>query len=139
MGVGVAGVHALCRHVDVGVISHWHVDHLGYAGYGGFWCLIERELLTFGKIVDRDGGVFTSGTECNEETIQWKNVGTVSGTAVSVASRSLAWAHLSASTRPRGRVDVSRCTHGCVARVRAFPVISGELGLLLLRRQLEDS
>ena len=38
-----------------------HLDHLGYAGYGGFWCLIERGLLTFGKLVDRDGGVWRPG------------------------------------------------------------------------------
>ena len=66
----------------MGVISHWHLDHLGYAGYGGFWCLLERNLLTIDKLVDRDGGVFRGGTDCNEDTIDWHNVGTFSGTAV---------------------------------------------------------
>jgi len=32
------------------------MDHIGYAGYGGFWCLIETGLITFDRFVDRDGG-----------------------------------------------------------------------------------
>ena len=30
------------KHINVGVISHLHLDHLGTAGYGGFWALIEK-------------------------------------------------------------------------------------------------
>eukprot|EP00040_Diaphanoeca_grandis_P026992 m.152359 g.152359 ORF g.152359 m.152359 type:complete len:409 (+) comp30803_c0_seq1:179-1405(+) len=72
------------NHIDVGSPSHWHVDHLGYAGYGGFWCLIETGLLDFGKILDRDGGVWKPPSDgvCNESYIEWHNVGTTSGTAV---------------------------------------------------------
>ena len=52
-------VHAVLghTHVNVGTPSHWHLDHLGYAGYGGFWCLIEEGLMTFDSIVDRDGAL----------------------------------------------------------------------------------
>ena len=39
-------------HVNVGSPSHWHLDHLGYAGYGGFWCLLEEGLMTFDTILD---------------------------------------------------------------------------------------
>lgn len=76
-------------HVNVGTASHWHMDHIGYAGYGGFWCLIERGLLTFDKFVDRDGGTWRGdganggarNGECDLDEIDWKNAGTVGGTA----------------------------------------------------------
>eukprot|EP00039_Didymoeca_costata_P032624 m.38602 g.38602 ORF g.38602 m.38602 type:complete len:404 (+) comp9454_c0_seq1:167-1378(+) len=73
-------------HVNVGTPSHWHLDHLGYAGYGGFWCLIEEGLLQFDTIIDRDGGYWggdvNGNDECDEDEIVWKNAGTVSGTAI---------------------------------------------------------
>lgn len=76
-------------HVNVGVLSHLHLDHMGYAGYGGFWGLIETEGITFDKIVDRDAGVWVDGTGggavdglCDPDLeIVWHNVGTQSGTA----------------------------------------------------------
>jgi len=71
--------------IDVGVISHLHLDHMGYSGYGGFWHLIEEENIVFGKIIDRDAGswVDSNGDKvCNPDTeINWNNVGTFSGTA----------------------------------------------------------
>lgn len=83
------------NHIDVGTPSHWHVDHLGYAGYGGFWCLIENDILVFDKVLDRDGGVWRPATaelgseigglaaeECDEDWIDWHNAGTVGGTAI---------------------------------------------------------
>eukprot|EP00911_Craspedida_sp_UC1_P000265 UC1_evm3s202 len=76
-------------HVNVGTGSHWHLDHIGYATKGGFWCLIEEGLLTFDKFVDRDGGVWKGdgalggplNGECDLEEIEWHNAGTVGGTA----------------------------------------------------------
>lgn len=71
--------------VDYFVASHLHLDHIGYAGYGGLWALIEQHGFTFGKIIDRDSG-FLSDTNmdsiCDPATeIGWRNAGTVSGTA----------------------------------------------------------
>jgi hypothetical protein len=75
--------------VDVGVLSHLHLDHIGYAGYGGFWGLIETEGITFSQIIDRDAGVWQDGfgggstdgvCEPNTEIV-WRNAGTESGTA----------------------------------------------------------
>ena len=72
-------------HVNVGVISHLHLDHLGYAYSGGFWYLLEKEGITFDKILDRDSGVYVdynSDGKCDANTeIEWHNVGTFSGTA----------------------------------------------------------
>lgn len=75
--------------IDVGVLSHLHLDHIGYAGYGGFWGLIENEGITFSKIVDRDSGVWVDGSGggaadglCDPDLeIVWHNAGTQSGTA----------------------------------------------------------
>jgi hypothetical protein len=76
-------------HVNVGMLSHLHLDHIGYAGYGGFWGLIEREGITFDKIIDREAGVWVDGHGggvvdglCDPDLeIVWYNAGTVSGTA----------------------------------------------------------
>ena len=54
-------------HVNVGSPSHWHLDHLGYAGYGGFWCLIEEGLLEFDMLLDRDGGRWRGDLNGNGE------------------------------------------------------------------------
>uniref|UniRef100_A0A7S4NAJ6 Metallo-beta-lactamase domain-containing protein n=1 Tax=Paramoeba aestuarina TaxID=180227 RepID=A0A7S4NAJ6_9EUKA len=73
------------KHVNVGVISHLHLDHLGYAEKGGFWALIEKYNITFDKILDRNSAEWndknTDG-ECDyNNEIEWINAGTYSGTA----------------------------------------------------------
>jgi beta-lactamase superfamily II metal-dependent hydrolase len=76
-------------HVNVGMLSHLHLDHIGYAGYGGIWGLIEKEGITFDKIIDRDAGAWVDGHGggavdglCDPDLeIVWTNAGTVSGTA----------------------------------------------------------
>ena len=95
-GKGAAFIAAKIRaitggaHINVGVLSHLHLDHIGYAGAGGFWRLLEIEGITFDKIIDRDAGVWIDGLDgstpdgvCNPDTeIDWHNAGAVSGTAV---------------------------------------------------------
>jgi len=76
-------------HINVGLLSHHHLDHIGYAGYGGFWGLIETHGITFDKIVDRNAGAWVDGFgggaangACDPDLeIQWYNVGTQSGTS----------------------------------------------------------
>jgi beta-lactamase superfamily II metal-dependent hydrolase len=76
-------------HVNVGVLTHLHLDHIGYAGYGGFWSLIEEEGITFDKVIDRDAGVWVDGSgggtldgQCDlDREIVWHNAGTLSNTA----------------------------------------------------------
>ena len=96
-----AKVEAILGHtrVDIGSPSHWHLDHLGYVGYGGFWYLVTSGAVTFGKIIDRDGGAWAGEGPCvlpNSgplepevlEQIDWRNVGTTSGTS----DRWICWA-----------------------------------------------
>lgn len=72
-------------HVDYVIPSHLHLDHIGYAGYGGIWGLVEREGFTLGKLVDRDAGRWVDANgdgACDPKTeIVWHNAGTFSGTA----------------------------------------------------------
>lgn len=73
------------NHIDYMVPSHLHLDHIGYAGYGGLWALLEVHGFTIGKMVDRDAGRWVdSNTDniCDPDTeIVWHNAGTESGTA----------------------------------------------------------
>jgi beta-lactamase superfamily II metal-dependent hydrolase len=73
------------RHIDAAVLSHMHLDHIGYVGYGGIWGLIENHGYTFGKIVDRDGGVWNDrngdGVCDHSSEIDFHFAGTTSGTA----------------------------------------------------------
>ncbi len=54
-----------CREIDLVVISHVQVDHIGYVGYGGLWYLVNVLGYTVGETLIRD---ITA------------NVGTTSGT-----------------------------------------------------------
>ena len=68
--------------IDVAVLSHLHLDHVGYAGYGGFWALIEKHGYRFKKFIDRDSGAIinASRTDCKDDNIKFANMGSFSGT-----------------------------------------------------------
>ncbi len=54
-----------CKDLDYVVISHFHVDHIGYVGYGGLWNLVEVQNFTVGQTLLRDYNTYlgtTSGT-----------------------------------------------------------------------------
>jgi beta-lactamase superfamily II metal-dependent hydrolase len=72
-------------HIDYIMASHLHLDHIGYAGYGGIWGLLETQGFTVGKLIDRDAGIWVDSNGdgiCNPDTeIEWHNAGTTSGTA----------------------------------------------------------
>jgi beta-lactamase superfamily II metal-dependent hydrolase len=60
-----------CKELDYVVISHFHVDHIGYVGYGGLWHLVEVQGFTVGQTLLRDYNTYmgtTSGTYENWET-----------------------------------------------------------------------
>lgn len=71
-------------HLDYVMASHWHLDHMGYAGYGGIWSLLEQQGITADVLIDRDGGTWVdtnSDNICDPDLeIVWHNAGTVSGT-----------------------------------------------------------
>lgn len=73
------------HHLDYVMGSHWHLDHIGYAGIGGIWSLIEEQGITAEVLIDRDGGVWDDVNhdgECEPETeIEWHDAGTTSGTS----------------------------------------------------------
>ena len=60
-----------CKSLDYVVISHFHLDHTGYVGYGGLWNLVEVQGLTVGTTLVRDFHTHlgdTSGTFTNWKT-----------------------------------------------------------------------
>lgn len=77
------------EHLDYVVANHWHLDHIGYAGYGGIWSLLEQQGITADTLIDRDGGVWVDANSdgiCDPDLeIVWHNVGTLSGTATNWA------------------------------------------------------
>ncbi|NOZ00030.1 MAG: hypothetical protein GXP40_12655 [Chloroflexi bacterium] len=72
------------EHLDYVMASHWHLDHMGYAGYGGIWSLLEEQGITADVLIDRDGGTWVDANSdgiCDPDTeIVWHNAGTMSGT-----------------------------------------------------------
>jgi len=53
------------KHLDYVVTTHFHLDHIGYVGYGGLWNLVEQQGFTVGKMIHRDYTNYlgtTSGT-----------------------------------------------------------------------------
>jgi hypothetical protein len=72
-------------HVDYVMATHWHLDHIGYAGEGGIWSLLEEQGITADKLIDRDAGAWVDADHdgvCEAETeIEWHHAGTLSGTA----------------------------------------------------------
>jgi len=60
-----------CKKLDYVVISHFHLDHIGYVGYGGLWNLVEAQNFTVGETLLRNYNVYlgeTSGTFDNWKT-----------------------------------------------------------------------
>lgn len=58
------------KHVDYVLITHMHLDHIGYVGYGGLWNLVENQGFTFGHMIHRD---FTTYLGTTSTTLDlWK-------------------------------------------------------------------
>jgi beta-lactamase superfamily II metal-dependent hydrolase len=60
-----------CMSLDYVVISHFHVDHIGYVGYGGLWHLVEVQGFTVGTTLLRSYNTHLgaiSGTFTNWKT-----------------------------------------------------------------------
>jgi len=43
-----------CAQLDYVLLSHFHVDHAGFPGYGGLWHLVARQGFSVGKLLHRD-------------------------------------------------------------------------------------
>ncbi|PWB76574.1 MAG: hypothetical protein C3F07_03530, partial [Anaerolineales bacterium] len=57
-----------CTSLDYVVISHFHLDHIGYVGYGGLWYLVEKQGFSVGTTLVRDYNSYlgdVSGTFTN--------------------------------------------------------------------------
>lgn len=51
-----------CNSLDYVVISHFHLDHVGYVGYGGLWSLVEEQGFTVGETLIRDYNSYLGDT-----------------------------------------------------------------------------
>jgi len=59
-----------CKQLDYVVISHFHVDHIGYVGYGGLWNLVEVQGFTVGQTLLRDYNTYLGSS--SSTFINWK-------------------------------------------------------------------
>jgi len=53
VGAYVRGVLG-CARLDYVVLSHFHVDHVGFPGHGGVWHLAHEQGFVVGKLLHRD-------------------------------------------------------------------------------------
>lgn len=120
----ICGIASGPVHLDHVMASHHHLDHIGYAGnpedtqdYGnGIYQLLTPASqgglgFTVGRLVDRDGGVWTDANgngSCEVGTssvpapeVEWHNVGTTSQTA----RRWVCWLHGPAGQADRAHVE----------------------------------
>jgi hypothetical protein len=56
-GASTVGAYVLaltgCRHLDYVLLTHFHLDHVGYVGRGGLWHLVNAQGFTVGKTLHR--------------------------------------------------------------------------------------
>ena len=60
-----------CKSLDYVLISHFHLDHIGYVSYGGLWNLVETQGFTVGTTLLRNYNAYlgdSSGTFTNWKT-----------------------------------------------------------------------
>ncbi|BFU23543.1 competence protein ComEC, putative [Entamoeba histolytica HM-1:IMSS-B] len=71
-------------HINVGVVTHLHDDHIGTAFKNGFWYLLEKSGIIFDKFIDRDSGIIKNGLAiCDDvEDINWHVIGSYGDTAI---------------------------------------------------------
>jgi len=43
-----------CARLDYVLLSHFHLDHVGFPGYGGLWHLVHEQGFSVGKLLHRD-------------------------------------------------------------------------------------
>jgi competence protein ComEC len=43
-----------CARLDYVLLSHFHLDHVGFPGYGGVWHLVHKQGFSVGKLLHRD-------------------------------------------------------------------------------------
>ena len=75
---------ATFNRLDYIVATHLHADHIGYAGRGGIWGLLQNHNFTVDTLIDRDSGVWTDADGDNaydDGEITWRNAGDISNTA----------------------------------------------------------
>ena len=60
-----------CKSLDYVLVSHFHLDHIGYVGYGGLWNLVEAQAFTVGTTLLRNYSAYlgdSSATLTNWKT-----------------------------------------------------------------------
>jgi len=105
--------------IDVAVISHLHLDHVGYAGTGGVWALVEKHGYNFKKVIDRDSGKWVDKNgdgKCGDDEIVYSNVGTLSTTGTN-------W--ICYATDPRSKIYKARQIAKLCSTTQISPPDSG--------------
>jgi len=67
VGAYVRGVLG-CARLDYVVLSHFHLDHVGFPGHGGLWHLVHEQGFAVGKLLHRDLYRYTGASGDTVET-----------------------------------------------------------------------
>ena len=70
VGAYVRGVLG-CARLDYAVLTHFHLDHVGFPGHGGLWHLVHEQGFAVGKVLHRD--LYRYSGAASETLSSWRD------------------------------------------------------------------
>ena len=115
------------KKIDIFVLSHYHIDHMGGYKIGGIWYLLEKKSFTIGKFIRRNPGTYkkSSLSDCKKSAITWKYVG-------EMTEKTAKFVCYSTATQATTKLSkVSELAHRCNSQQIVPPDTGAEVRVLI--------